>query len=75
MYENSNSNSYSSWTNNSGNSYTYITNHVTVQDSFNTNNSHNGRGGMCGLITLLAIVAPVLAGAWVLVSLITEVLR
>lgn len=75
MYENSNSNSYSSWTNNSGNSYTYITNNF--DHSFNHTNSHNGhaRGGWCGIVALLAIVAPVLAGAWVLLSIITEVLR
>ena len=79
MYKNSDGNSYSSWSNNSGNSYTYTYTNITnnFDHSFNHTNSHNGhgRGGMCGIITLLAIVAPVLAGAWVLVSIITEVLR
>lgn len=49
---NGNENSY---TNNSGNSYTYVTNNISVADSFNTTHSHNGhgRGGWCGIVAIL----------------------
>ncbi len=59
-YENSNGNSYS---------YTYITNHIAVRDSFNVSNSHNGhgrvRGGGC-LVGLLVLLLPALLTIYML---------
>lgn len=67
---NGNENSYA---NNSGNSYTYITNNISVADSFNTTHSHNGhgRGGMCGILAIvLGLGIPALV-IWFILSLLT----
>lgn len=59
-YENSDGNSYSSWTNNSGNSYSYNYTNITnnFDHSFNHTNSHNGHGrGGCGVIGALLLAA------------------
>ena len=52
--------------NNSGNSYTYITNNISVADSFNTTHSRNGhgRGGWCGVVGMAVffVVAVLLFG-------------
>lgn len=71
---NGDSNSYAS---NSGNSYTYITNNVTVADSFNTSHSHNGhgRGSWCGVVALLLFVGVPVAVLWIVASVLIEVLR
>lgn len=67
-------NSYAS---NSGNSYTYVTNNITVADSFNTTHSHNGhgRGGWCGIVALLLFVGIPVAILWVVFSVLVEVLQ
>ena len=73
---NGDSNSYTA---NSGNSYTYVTNHISVADSFNTthSSSHNGhgRGGVCGILAIvLGLGIPVLFG-WFIFSWLAEALR
>lgn len=67
-------NSYSS---NSGNSYTYVTNNITVADSFNTTHSHNGhgRGGICGILALILCLGLPVAILWFIVSILSEVLK
>lgn len=71
---NGNENSYA---NNSGNSYTYITNNISVADSFNTRNSHNGhgRGGMCGILAIVLGLGIPVAFLWFIISVLSEVLR
>lgn len=66
-----------SYTNNSGNNYTYVTNHITVADSFNTRNSHNGhgRGGWCGVVAILLGLGIPVAVLWFIGSVLAEVLR
>lgn len=52
---------YNSYSNNSGNSYTYtyVTNNIT--HSFNSTHSHNGGARGCGLLLpLLLVVLPVI---------------
>ena len=62
-FENSDGNNGNSY------SYTYVTNHISVRDSFNVSNSHNGhgrvRGGGC-LIGLLVAVLPALLAIYML---------
>lgn len=67
---NGDSNSYA---NNSGNSYTYVTNNITVSESFNTTHSHNGhgRGGWCGVVAVLALVGVPVLVIWFVFSLLT----
>lgn len=67
---NGDSNSYAS---NSGNSYTYVTNNITVSESFNTTHSHNGhgRGGWCGVVAVLALVGVPVLVIWFVFSLLT----
>lgn len=67
-------NSYAS---NSGNSYTYVTNNITVADSFNTTHSHNGhgRGGICGVLAIVLGLGIPVAILWFIVSILAEVLR
>jgi len=67
---NGDSNSYA---NNSGNSYTYVTNNISVSESFNTTHSHNGhgRGGWCGVVAILALVGVPVLVIWFIFSLLT----
>ena len=67
-------NSYAS---NSGNSYTYVTNNITVADSFNTTHSHNGhgRGGICGILALILGLGIPVAVLWFVFSILSEVLK
>lgn len=71
---NGDSNSYAS---NSGNSYTYITNNISVADSFNTTHSHNGHGrsGMCGILAIVLGLGLPVAALWFVFSVLAEVLR
>ena len=71
---NGNENSYA---NNSGNSYTYVTNNITVSESFNTTHSHNGhgRGGMCGILAIVLGLGIPVAILWFIGSVLVEVLR
>jgi hypothetical protein len=68
-----------SYANNSGNSYTYITNNISVADSFNQthSDSHNGhgRGGVCGIVAILFLVGIPGALLWFIVSVLSEVFR
>lgn len=61
----------------SGNSYTYVTNNITVSESFNTSHSHNGhgRGGMCGIVVIVLGLGIPAAVLWAVVSILVEVLR
>lgn len=64
---------YTNFQQDSGNSYTWITNNITVADSFNTSNSRNGhgRGGMCGILSIvLGLGIPILV-VWFILSLLT----
>ena len=67
------------YTANSGNSYTWVTQNITVSESFNTthSNSHNGhgRGGWCGVVALLLFVGVPVAILWAVASVLIEVLR
>lgn len=65
------------YANNSGNSYTYVTNHISVADSFNTTHSHNGhgRGGMCGILAIVLGLGIPVAFLWFIISVLSEVLR
>lgn len=58
--------------NNSGNSYTYVTNNISVSESFNTTHSHNGhaRGGWCGIVVLLLFVGVPVLFIWFVFSLL-----
>lgn len=63
---------------NSGNfSYTWVTNNITVDHSFNTTGSHNGhgRGGWCGVVALVVLVGVPIALMWFVLSVIAEVFR
>lgn len=77
--ENSNGNSYSSWTNNSGNSYSYNYTSITnnFDHSFNHTNSHNGHGRAsgCGLLVPLIVLALPVIGSIIFCNMLTEVLR
>lgn len=70
-FDNSNGNNGNSY------SYTYVTNHISVRDSFNVSNSHNGhgrvRGGGC-LIGLLVAALPVLLAIYMLFDTIARAL-
>lgn len=74
--QNGDGNSYVS---DSGNSYTWINNQITVTDSFNQthSNSHNGhgRGGWCGIVALLFLVGIPVAVLWIVFSALVEVLQ
>ena len=75
MYDNSNDNNYTS---NAGNySYTWVTNNVTVDHSFNHTNSHNGhgRGGVGGILASIVGLGLPVAVLWFIVSVLAEVLR
>lgn len=65
------------YTQDTGNSYTWITNNITVADSFNTTNSHNGhgRGGVCGILAIVLGLGIPVALLWFIFSFITEVLK
>lgn len=65
------------YTSNSGNSYTYVTNYVTVDHSFNTSHSNNGhgRGGWCGIVAIVLGLGVPGVVLWFIVSLLSEVLR
>ena len=62
-----------SYTNNSGNSYTYVTNNISVSESFKTHHSHNGhgRGGWCGVVAVLGLVGIPILFLWFIFSLLT----
>lgn len=65
------------YTRDNGNSYTWITNNITVADSFNTSNSYNGhgRGGICGILAIILGLGIPVAVLWFIFSIMVEVLR
>ena len=73
MFQGDNNN----YASNSGNSYTYITNNITVADSFNTRNSHNGhgRGGMCSILVIVLGLGIPAGLLWAVASILMEVLQ